>query len=102
MTGDWWPAHPVERTARSLIKDYIRLTESAPSQREPASAEERCLCARLDYMRPPFRASLVECRTDTFVAQTDLTRLSCDLVLVPTDVGLHIRPHWRALGRLTR
>jgi NAD-dependent SIR2 family protein deacetylase len=38
----------------------------------------------------------------TFVAQTDLTRLSCDLVLVPTDVALDIEPHWLGFGRPSR
>jgi SIR2-like domain len=38
----------------------------------------------------------------TFVAQTDLTELSCDLLLVPTDVGLDIRPQWRTLGQPRR
>lgn len=34
----------------------------------------------------------------TFVVQTDLTRLACDLVLVPTDAGLHVTEHWLQFG----
>ena len=35
----------------------------------------------------------------TFVVQADLTRLACDIVLVPTDVFLDVRPQWADLGQ---
>ena len=35
----------------------------------------------------------------TFVVQADLTKLACDVVLVPTDVFLDVRPQWRDLGQ---
>ena len=34
----------------------------------------------------------------TFVAQADLTKLACDIVLVPTDAGLYVTESWRGLG----
>lgn len=35
----------------------------------------------------------------TFVVQTDLTGLACDLVLVPTDTRLYVMGHWMQFGR---
>ena len=38
----------------------------------------------------------------TFVVQADLTKLACDLVLLPTDLGLDVRKHWTILGQPRR
>jgi hypothetical protein len=35
----------------------------------------------------------------TFVVQADLTKLACDLVLVPTDAWLHVTRHWLQFGQ---
>ena len=35
----------------------------------------------------------------TFVVQADLTKLSCDLILVPTDAWLWVTPHWKGVGK---
>jgi len=38
----------------------------------------------------------------TFVVQADLTRLACDVVLIPTDFALRVMPHWSELGQPRR
>lgn len=38
----------------------------------------------------------------TFVVQAHLTKLSCDLVLIPTDLGLDVGKHWADLGQPRR
>jgi hypothetical protein len=43
----------------------------------------------------------VEAAPHVFVAHTDLTKLACDLVLVPTDVNGYVTEHWRCFGRPT-
>jgi hypothetical protein len=54
------------RRPHSLVKDYIRLTESAGPQRANRPVRmSGVFCTRLDYMQPAFRASLVESRMDT-------------------------------------
>jgi hypothetical protein len=37
--------------------------------------------------------------TRTFVVQGDLTRLACDVVLLPTDAGLYVTGHWADFAR---
>jgi hypothetical protein len=42
----------------------------------------------------------VEAAPHVFVAHTDLTKLSCDLVLVPTDVNCYVTSHWMHFGEV--
>jgi hypothetical protein len=41
----------------------------------------------------------VEAAPHVFVAHTDLTKLACELVLIPTDANLYVTPHWQHVGQ---
>lgn len=41
----------------------------------------------------------MEAAPHVFVAHTDLTKLACDLVLIPTDANRYVTAHWRYFGR---